>query len=82
MHDAPDIAAMAQHHRQLADDMLRQAHLVTADRDEQAAVLITAATVLIERLVGPVLAPAALMALIEPTLADWRLHVAVPARQA
>ena len=56
---------------QLSTGMLALAQFVTPDLDEQAGALITAATVIIERKVGRGLAPAALHALLAPTIADW-----------
>lgn len=67
----PEQAAIGERNRALTVDMLKQAHLVTNDASEQAMALITAATVLIEREVGTAMAPAALMALVEPSLQMW-----------
>lgn len=56
----------------LTRDMLRHAHMVTTDRAEQIAALVTAATVQIERHAGATHAAGTLWSLLEPTLADWR----------
>jgi hypothetical protein len=55
---------------------LALAAFVTPDPAEQAAALIAAATVIIERDVGTAMAEAALAALIEPTVAHWRTRAA------
>lgn len=56
----------------VTEDMLRHAHIVTPDRAEQIGALITAAIVLIEREVGREAASSLLIALVNPTLADWQ----------
>lgn len=66
-----DGIALTQRNTELTRDMLRQAHLVTTDPAEQIAALFTAATVLIERTVGPAQAYPTLIALAAPTLASW-----------
>lgn len=50
---------------------LAMANFITSDPTEQVAAMLTAATVLIEREVGKDMAPAALGALLEPTVAGW-----------
>lgn len=66
------LAAQVQRNQAVTEDMLRQAHLVTPDRVEQIGALVTAATVLIEKEVGREAASALLIALVNPTLADWQ----------
>ncbi len=66
--DDHEIAARTAGH---AQGVLALLDLITRDPTEQAAALITAASVVIERDVGHALAPSALAALIEPTMSDW-----------
>lgn len=72
--DDRDLAAAAEHHARAAR---AHAEIISTDITGRVAALITAATVPIERDVGPVAAPAALMALAEPTLPEWQAAVAV-----
>jgi hypothetical protein len=53
-------------------ELLGYAALLSTSPLEQSALLIGAATVLIEREVGTVMAGPALMALIEPSVAEWQ----------
>lgn len=62
-------------------DLIGLAAVLTPTALEQAALLITAATVIIEREVGPAMAGAGLMALVEPSLTDWRQRASRPAGQ-
>ncbi|MFZ2997274.1 hypothetical protein [Sphingobium sp.] len=66
------LLAQVERNKALAEDMLRQAHLVSPDAAEQIGAMMTAATVLIEREVGRLAAPGLLVALIGPTLAEWQ----------
>lgn len=67
-----DDTALAAENEQRARAALALAPMIGRTRTDQAIALITAATVLIEQDVGVALAPAALMALVEPTIADWQ----------
>ncbi|KEZ20095.1 hypothetical protein CP98_01300 [Sphingobium yanoikuyae] len=66
------VAEQVQRNQAVTEDILRQVHLITPDRAEQIGALVTAATVLIEKEVGREAAPALLIALVNPTLADWQ----------
>lgn len=57
---------------QQANAALALAKFIGGDPTERIAALLTASAVLIEREVGVALAPSAMMALIEPTLAAWQ----------
>lgn len=69
MPDALDAAVERQ--KQVTRDLLAYAALAGDTPMERAAGLITAATVVIEMEVGQAMAPAALRAMVEPTLAQW-----------
>ena len=62
----------------LARELLGYTAVIGGDPNMQAAALITAATVIIEREVGTAMAPYALKALVDPTLADWARHQPAP----
>ena len=59
-------------HKALTLDLLGLAAVGLPDAVGQASALLAAATVLIERELGTAMAPAALSALIEPTMAAWQ----------
>jgi hypothetical protein len=65
----------------LSRDMLRHAHLVTTDQAEQAVALLTAATVLIERIAGRDRAADTLISMIAPTIGEWVSPAKGQARQ-
>jgi len=68
----PTEAALAERYQQNARELLQYARLTSDDPTEQATALITAAAALIEVNIGRGLAPAALLALIEPHMLDWQ----------
>ncbi|GAA0471414.1 hypothetical protein GCM10009096_10500 [Parasphingorhabdus litoris] len=55
----------------MAAELIKQATLLTPNRSEQAAALIMAATVVIEKDVGRDRAYESLIGLIGPTVIDW-----------
>ncbi len=66
------MAAVSIRAARLAQDMLKHAHILTPNTVEQAAALLTAVFVVIEREVGREMATPYLMGLVEPQLADWQ----------
>ena len=68
MNDTPD---PIERHKAITRELVAYAALAGDDPIERAAALITAATVIIESEVGTAMAPAALLALVEPTVAHW-----------
>lgn len=72
--DDHEIAARTTGH---TEGVLALLDLITRDPTEQAAALITAASVIIERDVGRDLAGSALCALIGPTLAQWKASTSI-----
>ena len=66
-----DDTEMSARMRKQGEAVLALLPLIAQDPTEQAAALLVAAAVVIERAVGRDLAAPAMMALIEPSLAEW-----------
>jgi hypothetical protein len=62
---------MAEQNANRAKAAIALADMISANPTDQVFALMTAVTVIIERQVGTAMAGSALMALVEPTLADW-----------